>query len=418
MRLTGATLSALLIAACPLVAADWPQFRGPGGSAISDDSGLPVTWSSAENVVWKTELPGFGGSSPVTFGNQIFLTCYSGYGTDQSDPGDQQDLRRHVLAADRATGKILWTDTVEPKLPEQEYRSRFMLNGYATSTPATDGRQVFVFFGKSGVLAYTVEGRRQWQADVGSRTDGWGSATSPVLYEDLVIINASVESGSLVALDKQSGQEVWRARGIRQSWNTPILVDAVGKQELVVSVQGKLLAFDPASGEPLWTCNAINDYVCPSVVAHKGVVYAIGGRQATAVAVRAGGRGDVTDSHRLWLTRAGSNVSSPVYHDGHLYWVSDRAIAHCLKADTGEIVYQERLPRIGLVYSSSVIADGKLYAFSRENGAVVLAASPEFKLLAQNDLSPDDSIFNASPAISNGQILIRSDRYLYCLGEK
>ena len=277
---------------------------------------------------------------------------------------------------------------------------------------------MFVFFGKTGVLGYTVGGQRLWQTDVGSRTDNWGSANSPVLYKNLVIVNASVESGSLVALDQESGSEVWRARGMRSSWNTPVLVELPeGKQELAVSVKGQVLGFDPATGEQLWSCDAIDDYVCPSVVAHDGIVYAIGGRRATAIAVKAGGRGDVTETQRLWKQSAGSNVASPVYHEGHLYWVSDQGIANCLKADSGEIVYKERLPRSGLVYASVTQADGKLFAVSRESGAYVLAATPEYKLLAQNDLSPDKSVFNASPVVSNGQLLLRSDKALYCIGQ-
>jgi outer membrane protein assembly factor BamB len=191
-----------------------------------------------------------------------------------------------------------------------------------------------------------------------------------------------------------------------------------GAQELVVAIKGKLLAFDPATGEQLWNCDAIDDYICPSVVAEEGVVYAIGGRRATAVAVKAGGRGNVTQSHRLWSVAAGSNVASPLVHEGHLYWVSDAGIAHCLKADTGEIVYRERLPRAGRVYASVTLADGKLFSVSRESGAFVLAAAPEYKLLAQNSLSPDNSIFNASPVVSNGQLLLRSDQALYCIGKK
>jgi hypothetical protein len=401
-----------------LAGADWPQFRGPGGSAVSADKGLPAQWSATENIVWKTDLPGPGGSSPVVWGNQIFLTCYTGYGASEANPGKLSDLRRLVLCLDRASGKIVWQDQVDPVLPEEEYEGRFTLNGYATSTPATDGKRVFVFFGKTGVLGYTAAGERLWQTSVGTRTDGWGSATSPVLYKNLVIVNASVESGSLVALDQATGKEVWRASGMRSSWNTPVLVDVGDAHELVVAIKGKLLAFNPDSGEALWNCDAIDDYVCPSVVAKDGVVYAIGGRRATAVAVKAGGRGNVTETHRLWSVAAGSNVASPLVHDGHLYWVSDAGIAHCLKVDTGEIVYRERLPRAGRVYASVTLADGKLFSVSRENGAFVLAAAPEYKLLAQNSLSPDNSIFNASPVVSNGQLLLRSDQALYCIGQK
>ena len=281
----------------------------------------------------------------------------------------------------------------------------------------TDGKQIFVFFGKEGVFAFDMDGRQIWQADVGTGTHGWGSGTSPILYEDLVIVNASVESGSLLALDKKTGREVWRADGMSRSWNTPLLVTLDGgKQELVLSVKDSLLAFDPATGKQLWDCEGIHDYVCPSVVAKDGVVYAIGGRKKTAVAVKAGGRGRVEP---LWRLTVGSNVPSPVVYRDHLYWVSDRGIAHCVKADTGEIVYQQRLPGRGFQpYASAVVADGKIYSVSRDRGTVVLAAKPVFEQLAHNDLNPDTSIFNASPVVSKGQLLLRSNRFLYCIDER
>jgi outer membrane protein assembly factor BamB len=410
------TLVSLMVCGAAM-AADWSQFRGPGGSAKSSDGNLPERWSATENIVWKTELPGPGSSSPITWQDKIFLTCYSGYGLKLEEPGDQANLTRHMLCLDRSGGKILWSVELAAKLPEEEYQKRLALHGFASSTPATDGQRVYAFFGKSGVMAFDFDGKPLWTADVGSRTNGWGSSNSPVLYQNLVIVNASVESGSLVALDKQTGSEVWRAKGMRESWNTPVLVDVPGgRQELVVSVMGKVLGFDPSSGDELWRCDGIEDYVCPSVVADAGIVFAIGGRRATALAVRVGGRGDVTESHRLWKVSAGSNVSSPVYHDGHLYWVSDQAIANCLDAKTGEVIYRERLPRQDLVYASVTLGDGKLYAVTRQRGTFVLAARPEFEVLAHNDLS-DSSVFNASPAISQGQLLLRSDRYLYCIGQ-
>src|SRR5262245_37148897 len=217
---------------------DWPQFRGPDGRATSQASNLPTTWSSSQNLIWRARLPGPGSSSPITLGDKIFLTCYTGYGVDASAPGHQDNLRRHLLCIDRATGRILWDQDVQPKLPEFEYQGRLTLHGYATSTPVADASRVYVFYGKSGVLAYDHDGKQLWQTDVGSGTHQWGSATSPIIYKNLVIVNAAVESGSLVALDKQSGKQVWHAGGIRQCWGTPglITVDS-GKQELVLSSQ-------------------------------------------------------------------------------------------------------------------------------------------------------------------------------------
>ncbi len=394
------------------LAADWTQFRGPGGLGASDETGLPVTWSDEENLAWKTELPGYGSSSPIALGGRIYLTCYSGYGIDRGNPGNMEDLTLHVVCVNRDDGKIVWDKHVEPNLPESE---RVREHGYAAPTIATDGQSLYVFFGKTGVFKFDLEGNQIWHADVGSRTHGWGCGTSPVLYKNLVIVNASVESASLVALDKQTGEEVWRAPGMKSSWNTPHLVDVGDKQELVVSVKGSILGFDPDTGEQLWNGDGIDDYVCPSVVSHAGVVYAIGGRQSKAIAVRAGGRGDVTDTHKLWEAKAGANVASPVIHDGHLYWVSDRnQVAYCVRMEDGAVMYEKRFGH--QPYASAVVADGKLYIVTRYDGTFVLAAKPEFEELAHNTFD-DDSTFNASPSVSNGQIFIRSDRFLYCVGK-
>jgi len=401
--------------------ADWTRLRGPNGSGVSGEKGLPLSWSSTENVVWKTALPGFGSSSPITLGEKIFLTCYSGYGLDRDEPGDQQDLKLHLVCIDRADGRILWDGTIRPRLPEQDYDAGFVsLHGYASGTPVTDGEAVYAFFGRSGAVAYTPGGRFLWRADCGSGTHRWGSGTSPILAGDLLIINASVESGSIVALDKTDGKEVWRAEGIHESWSTPALVDLPnGKQELAVSMHGKVLGYDPATGRKLWQCDSVQDYVCPLVVARNGIVYVTGGRRPMTVAIRAGGRGDVTGTHLLWKLKECSKVPSPLVHDGLLYWVSNRAVACCIDAATGKVLYEERLNVSGggdKFYASVILADGKLYALSRRGETLVLAAGSQFKQLALNDLG-DGSIFNATPVVSNGRLLIRSDRFLYCIGK-
>ncbi len=414
------TLVVLFFSVQGAPAEDWTGFRGPRGLGTSDDTRLPVRWSKTENVRWKTELPGLGSSTPITLDGRIYLTCYSGYGV-QPNEGSQQNLLRHVVCLDRKGGEILWSRDFEPKLPESEYSGRNnSKHGYSSSTPTTDGERLYVFFGKSGVYGLDLSGNEIWRADVGERTRGWGSSNSPVLYRDLLIINASIESESLVALNKKTGKEVWRAEGIRGSWNTPLLVDLPGGgAELVVCIPEKILAFDPADGRELWSCKGIPDrgYVCPSVISNSGVVYAIGGRKNTASAVRAGGRGDVTETHRLWETGKGSNVSSPVYREGHIYWVHEsRGIAYCLNAATGETVYEKRLtPRPRLIYSSVTFGDGKLYCLSQDLGTYVIAAQTEFKLLAHNVLD-DDIRANASIVVSDNQLLLRNDRHLYCIG--
>jgi outer membrane protein assembly factor BamB len=267
------------------------------------------------------------------------------------------------------------------------------------------------------VYAYSLSGDELWHAEVGSGTDGWGSATSPILAGDLVIINASVESQAVVALNKATGKEAWRVGSIKKSWSTPALLQLPdGKQELVVSLHSKVLGIEPATGKELWNCAGVPDYVCPAVVTHGDVAYVTAGRKVVTMAIRGGGRGDVTSSHKLWEVNKGSKVPTPLYHDGLLYWLNDQGIACCLKADSGEVVYQERVANLGVVYASLLLADGKLYSVSREKGAVVLAVGPEFKELARNDLG-DTSIFNGTPVPSDGRLLLRSDKFLYCIGK-
>jgi hypothetical protein len=411
MRHCIALLSVLLAALC--IAADWTQFRGPDGSGISADTGLPATWSAKDNIVWRTKLPGPGTSSPIVLGKRVYLTCYSGYGLEPNK-GDMNKLMRHLLCIDRDRGAILWTKDFKPSLPESKYSGgNDSEHGYSSSTPATDGQRLYVFFGKSGVYCLDLDGNEVWHAGVGTGTSGWGSSNSPALYKDLVIVNASVESGALVALDRKTGAEVWRAKDISSSWNTPVLVQVPGGgSELVVNESRAVIGFEPASGKELWRVTGFNGYVCPSVVAHEGVVYVVRGG---AIAIKAGGRGDVTQSHVLWRVNGSSLVSSPVYYEGRLYWPGGGMA--CLAAATGKEVYHGRLSAGADFYASPLAVDGKIYCVSRFTGTFVVEAGPKFKELAHNQFDDDSSRTNASPIVSDGRLLLRTDRYLYCIGK-
>lgn len=423
--ITRRTLPALaLIATIALGAgaSDWTQFRGPGQDGIANATGLPATWDDTTNIAWKTPLPGPGGSSPIVVGDRVFLTSYSGYAESIENPGNMEDLMRHVVCLDRATGNVIWQKDFKAKMPESAYvGGNNTRHGYASSTPTSDGESLFVFFGISGVFSFDLDGNERWTADVGEGTDGWGSATSPVLHNNLLIVNAGVESGALIALDKATGQAVWRAGDVSRTWATPVLVEAGGRTEAVLNLPGKVAAYDADTGKALWHCEGIPDsYVCPSVIAHDGVVYAIGGRRSQVMAVRAGGSGDVTGSHILWRTEKGNNVTSAVLVDNHLYWFHEsRGVAYCANAATGEIVYEENLePRPGLIYASITAADGKLYATSQDNGTYVVAAKPEFEQIAVNTFASDPSRVNASIAVDRGQLLLRTDQAIYCIGNK
>lgn len=419
--LVGGLAGVLVLTADRLVQAevnlsDWRGFRGNDGLAVSADRGLPVNWSSEEKILWKTDLPGAGTSTPIVVGQRVFVTCYSGYHVPGQEQGRQEDLRLHLVCLDRNSGRILWQRDLQPKLPEQDNIRDG--HGYASSTPVADDARVYAFFGKSGVFAFDHQGQPLWHADVGSQLHGWGSGASLLLFDDLVIVNASVESESLYALHAQTGKVKWQHPHIRESWNTPIIVRHQGQTELVLAVAGKILGLEPATGRDLWSCNTdIPWYMVPSLVAHDGVVYALGGRPGGGLAVRIGGRGDVTQTHRVWTSNKGSNVSSPLYYDGHLYWMHDNlGIAFCADAKTGEIVYQERVPRVGQVYGSPVLGDGKIYYPARRGAVYVVAARPVFELLAVNEWG-ERGEYNASPAIAGGRLFFRTNQFVCCVGQ-
>lgn len=398
---------------------DWPQFRGPDGLGRSDAKGLPLTWGDEKNVAWKTTLPGPGASSPIVLGDRIFLTCFTGFATSSREPGEMSHLKRHLLCLNLADGKIVWDTPVPAELPEQD---RIRENhGYASSTPVADAERIYAFFGRSGVFAFDPSGRQLWKARVGDKLNGWGSATSPVLYKDLLIVNASVESDALVALDKKTGAELWRAPGANESWHAPVFVQAPdGKSEVVIAKNGRVLGFDPDTGAALWNAKTgIPWYMCPTPVVDNGIVYVIGGRTPNgALAIRAGGRGDVTTSHVMWKVGKGSNVPSPILHDGHLYFAHENlGIVYCVNAKTGEVVYEERLePSPGQIYASPVLAEGRIYFTGRGGRTVVVAAGPKFEKLAENTLEANRGMFNSSPAIAGKRLLLRSNKFLYSLG--
>ncbi len=412
------------------LAEDWTQFRGANNAGISSDTSLPVSWSSTDNLRWQVELPGPGSSSPIVIGDRVFVTCYSGYGVPKRDGGDIKALQRHLVCVDRNTGTIRWTKTIAGESPEDTYQGYISEHGYASSTPVTDGQRVYCFFGKSGVLAFDLDGKQLWQTSVGKESSNrhWGSGASLILYKDMVIVNAAEESRSIIALDKSTGKQVWKAEGaaLELAYGTPLLVTLKdNQQELVIALAGEVWGLNPDTGKMKWYAeHQLTGNICPSIIAAGETVFIFGGyRSAGSLAVRAGGEGDVTKSHVQWSSRSSSYVATPVLHEDHLYWVDDHAQAFCISATTGELVYRERVTGVNAggrpVYASPVIAGGKIYVPTRWSGVLVLPAKPEFKVLARNQFaSDDDSDFNATPAISAGQILLRSNRHLYCVENK
>lgn len=442
-RIFTAALATLLVYAASVEARDWTRFRGPNGAGVSLDEAPPVEWGDTKNLAWRVEVPGPGSSCPIVVGDKVIVTCWTGYGLSRDEPGDQANLMRSVLCYDRESGDQLWRSEVEPKLPEDEYGGMFAEHGYASHTPVSDGERVYVYLGKSGALAYDLDGKKLWQTDCGDGfgAKNWGSASSPVLYGDLMICTATAESRSLIALNKSTGKEVWRhtEEGWDGDWGTPILVEANGRTELVFAAPFKVLGLNPATGEELWHCRGIdNDTVTSSPFAHEDVVYIVAGRGGS-LAVRAGGDGEVDDTHVLWRDGPQGGIATPVYYEGRLYCVG-RGGLNCYDADTGDRVYQERFvdpaaadaeaaPEEGqrpggrrgrgggfrnMAYASPVVAGDLLYHFGRDGVAHVVRLSDEYEQVARNVLT-DGGDFSATPALCDGSMYVRSSKYLYCI---
>jgi outer membrane protein assembly factor BamB len=466
-----ASVLAALVASEVSHASDWARFRGPNGSGVSRDATpTPTSWSDTENLKWSVDLPGRGVSCPIVVGDRVYVTSWTGDGAD--------NLVRHLTCYDRATGKQLFDKSIEPVVKDEPFEGMFTQTGYTANTAASDGERVYCFFGVSGVYAFDVEGNELWHTSVGTNFDErrWGTASSLALTGDMVIVTAASESNSLVALKKSNGDQAWKfdSQVLDGTWSTPVLVDlADGRQELVFSVPGYVWAFDPATGKQNWTCKgADSNSAIASAIAHDGIVYAIGGRDGGGMAIRAGGSGDVTESHVLWSGNQRARIGTAIYHDGLVYWIAD-GLANCIDAKTGEKVYQQRLKPPQEVaqtqwqfhfvadetpatdapnpaapaqatdnqsgdqqpgqgqrrgrgrggrgggfmqqdYASPVAADGKLYFVRRTGEVYVFALGREFKQLAVNKFA-GEADYSSTPAISDGQIFIRSSKKLYCI---
>ena len=420
-RLTYAAVLAVFVIQAAL-AADWTRFRGPNGSGVSEETGIPTTFSDTKNLKWKVELPGAGASSAVITGDNVIVTCYSGYGVGRGGGGSPEDLRRHVVVVNRKTGKIRWQKAVKPVLPEDSARGNITSHGFASSTPATDGERIYVFFGKTGLLCYDMDGKELWRQSLGtgSAIRGWGSGASPILYKNTVIMNASAEDYAVVALDKKTGKQVWKQQvdGFTGSWCTPLITKSIdGKRdELVINVPYEIWALNPDTGKLLWYCDGISSgTMCPSLVAHKGIIYATGGRRAETLAIKTGGKGNVTKSHTLWRSQAGSYVTSPVFYKGNLYIVSDRGISYCIDGKNGKTLTRKRLSSGRRLYASPTIIDGKIYAVTQNGTVHVISADSKLETLASNRFRADSSSFNGSPAVAGNELFLRSNKFLYCI---
>jgi hypothetical protein len=417
-------------------AEDWLRFRGTTGTGVAPDGTVtPTEFSSEKNVKWKSPVPGAGASSPIIVGDKVILTCYTGYGQDRQDNGEMDQLKRHVICYSKTDGSKLWQKDFDPHLPEDAFRGMGVPeHGYASSTPVSDGTNVYVFFGKSGVIAMDLEGEELWTASVGTGSGDkrWGSGGSPVIAGDTLVINATDESNSVIGLEKSTGKELWRNEGITNVWGTPLVVGTGDDQSVVISVPKEVWAMDPATGKLDWySTNGVGDSsVSSSPVIDGDNVIVMGGRSGHGVALKLGGSkgADVTETHTVWTGKAVARIMTPVVYDGLMFGIS-RGVVTCAKAATGEEVFKERLPRAALGgggsgrrgpssdYSSPVVSGGNIYQVLKNGTVLVIAAKGEFELVAVNQFQDDGSEFNSTPAFSDNQMFIRSNKYLYCIGQ-
>ena len=411
---------------------NWPQWRGPNGDGTTLADKAPTTWSETKNLKWKLKLPGYGASSPIVWNDRIYLTCYTGYGAGNRG-GSPTNMMRHLVCVDAKTGKTVWQKELKPTKSEDYYSGMGVPeHGYATSTPATDGKAIYVFLAKSGMVAFDLKGKKLWQTSVGTNSSRkrWGSSSSPIIHGDLVFINALQEGNKIFALNKADGKIAWQwgpsaADSYQDTYGTPALVKAKDKTELVLAVPGEIWSFDTKKGDIAWytytNVGAGRGNVSPSTITGGDALYVFGGRPGSGVAVKLGGKGEVKESSHLWTSRSSPYVATPVYHEGHLYWMDRSGYAVCLNASTGREAFRERLKsssRTPQFYASPIVVGGKIISVSRNAGAFVLEAKPKFKQLAQNIFESDRSVFNASPAISNNRLFLRSDTHLYCVTDK
>lgn len=440
-----ALLGAAALAVRAQPAANWPGFRGPSASGVADGTHLPDRWNGTqgENIRWKVELPGLAHSSPIVWGDRVFVTTAISSRPDATfKPGlygegtaseDRTEHRWVLMALDRHTGKVLWEQTAYRGVPREK---RHIKATYANATPATDGRIVVAFFGSQGLYAYGLDGRLLWQKDLGVLNAGaydlpeyeWGTASSPIIYDDLVIVQCDTQGESFVlAASVRTGETVWTtARKELPSWGTPTVVKPRrGKPELVTNASNFVRGYDPMTGEELWRLGGSSKITAPTPIFADDLVVVASGRapERPIFVIRPGGRGDITPadgvsgSHVVWRkTGRGSYMPTPVVYDSTLYVLGNAGLFDAYDLRTGREVYRQRLEHGGSGFSASpVAADGRLYLSSEDGDVFVVQSGPEFRLLARN---PMGEPLMATPALAPGTMYVRGERHLFAIGAR
>ena len=439
MRFCGVGVAVLMLGLGASLSADnWPHWRGHANAGTSNEAGLPQRWNDRENIAWKAQLGGLGVSSPIVWGDRVFVTSQTGAGASRVGPrlgqgsdanpaerslsgaGSSTDrtLRFLVEAFDRVSGRRLWTHTMTA---EGELPSVHDKHNLASASPATDGERVYAVFGSGQVIALGIDGKPVWTRhlgkDFGAFSINWGNGSSPIVHGNaLVLVCYHGGTSYLLALDSRTGKQLWktdRPSGVI-SYSTPLVVPTPAGDELVVNSSVGVEAYELSTGKPLWHYNEPNQYPIPVAMHHEGVIYLSRGyRSGPYAALRPGGRGDISKTHVMWHVPTGAPyISSLVHYQGLIYMAGDVGVITCVDARTGERVWRERL---GGVYTASpVAADGKIYLMSESGETLVLKAGRTPEVIARNSIS---GRVLASPAIAGGRLFVRTDGQLVAIGK-
>lgn len=432
-------LCVTLIGSDLIIAQDWPGWRGDG-QGISPEKNLPLKWSEDEGVEWKTPIPGAGHSSPIVWGNRIFVTTavaedpnvetFRGgvyMGGNRAKP-DESEYAYHVICLDTDQGNVLWSKAVARQSPKTRRHTK---NTYASETPVTDGKSVFASFGSAGLYCVDFEGNLVWQRDLGlmRRQRGWGTGASPILFSNTVIFNCDSDDDSYIAaFDKATGDPVWRTeRNEGSSWGTPFLFEADGLTIVVTNASRRMRGYDAATGKLLWECAGGSMITVPSPVAAQGLVFLSSGHnllpQRPIVAVHPDASGDITTPKGqsqsdgvAWSHRSGgAYVPSPIAIGEYLYVPLDRGFLTCYEARTGKTVYEkQQFGARNTITASPIAGNGRIYVQTEDGECYIVKPGPVFEILAVNKL---DEVFCASPAVSSGRIFLRGRKHLYCIGK-
>jgi len=420
-------------------AADWPQWRGPDGDGVSSETDLPLTWSATENVAWTAGLTGLGVSSPIVFGDRVFVTSQAGTGVrspgnhprlvqggdaaaeGERALGEASDVESGttflVEAFSRLDGRRLWVYRLEAEGPLAPVHDKHNL---ASPSPVTDGRLVYAWFGTGQLVALDMEGRLAWQRHLGEEIGPfeiqWGHGSSPMLHGDLLILLCHhTPTSYILGVDKTTGETRWKSdqRAGSTSYSTPLVIEPASGPELIVNSSVGLEAFDPRTGESIWYLRETNRFPIPTPFYRDGTLYASRGyRSGPYMAIRPGGRGDISETHVVWRVDTGAPyISSLVSYQGLIYMANDVGVITAIDASSGERIWQQRLD--GVYSASPVAADGKVYFVSENGETLVIRAGRTPELLARNDVGARTV---ASPAIAGGQIFLRADDRLFCIG--